>query len=137
MPNILRLNSKLDLWEQYRKKEHECGKNIPDNLIDTFAGLCENSRETWYPNIDTIIVLIAVVPGSSCSCERSISKLGLLETCLRTTMTQERLNGLSLLQAHRSINMDYEKLLNMFARDYPKRLQLIDILEDSDSDSEA
>ena len=69
LPNILRLESVLDLWERYWKKEHEIGKDIPDNIIDTIATLCDKGRETWYPNIYTILVLIGVVPGSSCSCE--------------------------------------------------------------------
>ena len=65
LPNILRLESVLDLWERYWKKEHEIGKDIPDNIIDTIATLCDKGRETWYPNIYTILVLIEVVPGSS------------------------------------------------------------------------
>ena len=69
-----------------------------------------------------------MVPASSNSCERSISKLRLIKTYLRSTMGQERLTGLALLNAHRDIAIAYDELLDIFARDYRHRLELVDIL---------
>jgi len=51
-----------------------------------------------FPNIHTLIVIVATLPITSCECERSISMLKLLKTTLRSTMTENRLNGLALLQ---------------------------------------
>ena len=73
----------------------------------------------------TILEIVGTVPSASNSCERSISKLRLIKTYLRTTMAQDRLNGLTLLYTHREINIDYDKLLDIFARQYPHRLRLI------------
>ena len=121
------LSSELDLWESYWKDESKAKRNIPD-IMDTIIELSERNRKTWYHNIYTIYVLVAVVPGSSCSCERCISKLRLLKTYLWSTMSQERLNGLALLFSHLDIEINYEKLLNIFARDYRHRLQLVNML---------
>ena len=40
-------------------------------------------------------------------------------------MGQERLNGLSLRHVHFSTNIDFEEVLNMFARKHPRRLTLL------------
>ena len=53
---------------------------------------------------------------TSCSGERSFSKLALIKNCLRTTMTNERLNALSILDVKNSVlNMtEFEAILNDF-----------------------
>ena len=76
-----------------------------------------------------MLELVGVVPGSSNSCERSISKLRLLETYLRSTMGQEGLNGLALLYVHSDIDINYGELMDIFVRDFRHRLQLINILD--------
>ena len=134
LPNHVRIEQELDLWENYWRNEMKMKRVIPDTITETLTYLNEGGRETWYPNIYTILILIAVVPSSSCSCERTISKLRLLETYLRSTMSQERLNGLALLFVHYDIEIDYEEVLNIFARNYKHRLQFIDILNDGACD---
>ena len=47
---------------------------------------------------------------------------------LLSTMKNERLNGLALLCIHYDMNIDYEEVLDIFARRYRHRLQLLDIL---------
>ena len=133
MPNVLNIQSELDLWYNFWLKEKAEKRTVPDNITDTLKIVV--GRKEWFPNIFTILVLVGVVPGSSNSCERSISKLRLLKTYLRSTMNQERLNGLSLMYAHSNIEIDYEEILNIFARDYRHRLELIDIL-DTDPDEQ-
>jgi len=43
-----------------------------------------------------------VLPVTSCEAERSLSTLRRLKTYLRTTMSQEQLNGLALLNTYNS-----------------------------------
>ena len=43
-------------------------------------------------------------------------------------MSQERLNGLALMHAHRDIELDNKQIIDMFARLHPRRLKLQDIL---------
>ncbi|XP_065647030.1 zinc finger MYM-type protein 1-like isoform X1 [Hydra vulgaris] len=62
------------------------------------------------------IKIILVQPVSTCTAERSFSSLRRLKTFLRSTMSQERLNAVSLMNTHkeitRSIKMDF--LLDRF-----------------------
>ena len=63
-----------------------------------------------------------------CQCERSVSALRRLKTYMRGTMAQERLNGLAALSVHRNLNISENEIIHKFARMYPKRMQMIDIL---------
>ena len=128
LPNVNRLDEELDLWEHYWKGEETARNHIPDDVTDTLTYMHKSKIHLWYPNIHTILILIATVPSSSCSCERSISRLRLLKTYLRSTMKNERLNGLALLSIHYDMQIDYEKVLDIFARRFRHRLQLLDIL---------
>ena len=58
----------------------------------------------YFPNISTLINLMATLPVESCECERSISMQKLIKTSLRSTKTQERLNGLAMMQFYRDIH---------------------------------
>ena len=60
---------------------------------------------------------------------RSISKLRLIKTFSRSTMDQDRLSSLALMNIHRDVDIDFNKVLDIFARDYPHRLLLVDILK--------
>ena len=47
-----------------------------------------------------ILAHIMVLPVTSCEVEQSFSSLRRIKTYLRSTMTQERLNGLALLNVY-------------------------------------
>ena len=127
MPSKLNLEVEMNMWEQFWTLEKSKKNKIPDTIMETLKLI--NKKKEWFPNIYTILTLIAVVPPSSNSCERSISRLRLLKTYTRSTMTQERLSGLAALYIHREIPLDYQKVLDIFARDYPHRLALKNLLD--------
>ena len=49
------------------------------------------------PELDTACVLFATIPVTVASAEHSFSKLKLIKTYLRSSISQERLDGLALL----------------------------------------
>ena len=53
-------------------------------------------------------------PVGSVPCERSFSALRKLKTWNRTTMTEDRLNGLALFHIHKNVNIDRERVLDAF-----------------------
>ena len=61
-----------------------------------------------------IVSLMATFPVTSCECERLISVLKLIKTSLRSTMTQDRLNGLAMMHYHRDIDIDPQTLSKNF-----------------------
>ena len=52
--------------------------------------------------------LLCTVGVTSCECERSASALRRRETYIRTTMGQERINGLALMRVHYAVDIDIQ-----------------------------
>ena len=48
----------------------------------------------------------------------------------RTTQTDQRLTGLCIICAYRDVAIDWEKVVNTFAIQNPRRMALINILDD-------
>ena len=49
-------------------------------------------------------------------------------------MGTERLSGLAHSHVHRDITIDVETVITMFARRHPRRMTLVDILDDPGED---
>ena len=127
LPEFVNLESELDQWKLYWNQKF-LEETIPDTITDTLLSV--DKVKHWFPNIYRILCLVAVVPASSNSCERSMSRLRTLKTYLRSSMSQERLSSLALAGIHREIELDPEKILDRFAINNPRRMELIDILDD-------
>ena len=56
------------------------------------------------------------LPVTNAEAERSLSTLKRLKTYLRSTMTQERVNGLALLAVHKEVTVDTQLLIDRFAQ---------------------
>ena len=80
-------------------------------------------------NIYTILQLLATVPISSATCERSISTLRYIKTYLRNSMTQDRLNGLALMYVHEDKHIDLDQVIELLVQMHPRRMQMADILQ--------
>ncbi|GFX95945.1 zinc finger MYM-type protein 1 [Trichonephila clavipes] len=65
--------------------------------------ILENNLEEIYPNVYITIRIMLTVPVSTASAERSFSKLKLIKTYLRSTMSQELLSALSVLSIEAEI----------------------------------
>ena len=83
-----------------------------------------------YPNITAAMTVLAVIPITMCECERSVSTLRILKTYIRTTMGQDRLNGLALMHVHYSMNLEVDVIVEQFCKMHPRRMELIDIMKD-------
>ena len=82
-----------------------------------FEHLIENNRFTTFPNVFIALRIYLTMPITVASGERSFSKLKLIKTYLRSTVSQERLNSLSMLSIESEIAkaIDFENILNDFA----------------------
>ena len=126
LPNIIGLPAELTLWQRRWEEEvEEVGiDKFPDRVSKTLISV----DSVAFPNIFTILKVLATIPVTSCSCERSISSLRLLKNYLRNTTGQERLNGLALMHAHRAIPLDYNKIIDLFATLHSRRMRMVHIL---------
>ena len=59
----------------------------------------------------------------------SFSGLKRIKTAVRSSMTTERLTGLSLLHIHRDIPVNIDVAIDEFCRRHPRRMQMVDLLD--------
>ena len=52
-------------------------------------------------------------------------------------MGEKRLKALALLNVHRKINLDVDKVIDRFAIKHPRRMLLVDIFNSDDTDNTA
>ena len=67
-----------------------------------------------YPSIDTILCIMLTMPVTSATAERSFSVLRRLKTYVRSTMNNDRLSSLALMQIHRDFSVDLDKVMEKF-----------------------
>lgn len=79
-----------------------------------------------FPNFWTALRILLTIPVTVASGERSFSKLKLIKTYLRSTMSQERLNGLAILSIENEVasQLDYRKLIDDFASAKSRKIRL-------------
>ena len=93
----------------------------PSRLIDTL----KHAKPELYPNIHRAVKVLLTMPVTSATAERSFSALKRIKTYLRSTMVEDRLNGLSLMHVHPEIPLNFDQVINTFAADGNRRIQLI------------
>lgn len=107
------LEAELMRWRSYWKRRYDNSYIMPKTIADAAS---EASKLGTYPAITTLLHIFATLPVTTCTGERSFSSLKLLKTYLRSTMSQERLNGLSHLYIHKHIVLDYDAVVDIFSK---------------------
>ena len=76
-----------------------------------------------YPNILTAYIIFLTLSVTVASTERSFSKLKLIKTYLRSSMSQERLNGLAILSIEKELlaKIDTDVIITDFASQNVRR----------------
>ncbi|XP_021991444.1 zinc finger MYM-type protein 1-like [Helianthus annuus] len=125
---IASLETRLEQYQQYKKI---FGFLFPKNLRELtekdlksccyglqvalkFKDESDVDADELYEELKLVLLTISVTVESA---ERSFSKLKFLKTYLRSSMSQERLNGLAMISIENDILeiMDYEDLIESFA----------------------
>jgi hypothetical protein len=96
-------------WEQlgiviWYVKEHKpvewlleivsCEKIAGKDLCDNLTKSLQTVKLYMYPNITTIIHILLLTSVTACSVERANSSLRFVKLCFRSTMNEDRFNGL-------------------------------------------
>jgi hypothetical protein len=87
------------------------------NFAEFFSWILEYELVEIFPNIVLLLRIFFTVSVSVASCERSFSKLKLIKTYLRSTMSDMRLSGLALLSIEKELaaKLDYGECIKEFA----------------------
>jgi hypothetical protein len=101
------------------QKANFCNKKKigPIDILKFLKGM------NYFPNTFIAYRILLTIPVTVASAERSFSKLKLLKSYLRSTMLQERLNGLALIAIENDLleNIQYEELVDEFASKNARR----------------
>ena len=95
----------------------------------TFATIIELYRELYplqeaFPILITLIENAITIPVSSTTNERTFSKMKMIKTTVRNTVTNDRLNDLCILAVERDIHVSFEYLTDSFS-DVHKNSQIM------------
>ena len=94
------------------------------NSITECQALCDSDL---YPNINALLIT-ATLPVTTCECERSFSTLRCLNTYLRRTQTNTRLDALALINIHCGDEVDVDEVVNKFAKLHSRKMELSSII---------
>ncbi|CAO2835306.1 unnamed protein product [Amaranthus hypochondriacus] len=99
---------------------------LPSEKLGALDTLKRLKRVDCFPNAVIAYRILLTIPVTVASAERSFSKLKLLKTYLRSSMSQERLNGLALIAIENEVlDKDaYEDLIDEFASKNARRKKI-------------
>nr|CAI5830621.1 unnamed protein product [Callosobruchus analis] len=116
------LKAEILLWKEKRAAIRNSTPKIavPSTAIEAL----HHCSQDVYFIVYQILKLLATLPVSNATPERTFSSLRRLKTSLRATMGQDRLTGLALLSTHRDI-IDINNIINQFAKSGSRRLPFV------------
>ena len=101
-----------------------------DDLPDTIETTLQHTMVVMYPNIFVVLILLGVIPVTTCSFEDVFPFFERHKTYLHKTMSQNRLNDLAVLQIHYGMTLNAAEILDRLIVKYRKRLKMVNILSD-------
>ena len=112
------LKSEFEVWAALWRRRPDVGAPV------TAIGALNECSVEVFPNIHLLLRVLAVFPASTAEAERVFSKVTRTLTALRATMTEDRLEALVLLQAHRDSLPATDDVIDVFATSGARRLHL-------------
>lgn len=99
---------------------------MPKENIGPVEILIFLKRHDCFPNASIAYRVLLTIPVTVASAERSFSKLKLLKSYMRTTMTQQRLNDLTIIALESEVleKIDYEDIIEDFISKNTPRMRM-------------
>ncbi|KAF0752819.1 protein FAM200B-like, partial [Aphis craccivora] len=85
---------------------------IPKTSLEAF----ERCDSETFPIVYNCFLILLTLPATSATAERNFCSLRRLKTWMRSRISEERLNGLALLNCYRNISIDCEEVIDEFAK---------------------
>lgn len=109
---------------EYGRWQRKWAEVLPDDRPKTIGSSLSACAASSYPNILVILKIFATIPVTTATAERSFSQLRRQKTYLRSTMGNDRLNGLAMMAVHKEIPLEYDKVIDEYCRSHNPRLKL-------------
>ena len=118
--DLNKMNLKLQLESLAANFDYEgnAADIVLSDVIKYFSSMSVRERK-WLKEVESLLKLVLVLPATNATSERSFSSLRRIKTYLRSTMKQERLNGLMVMHIHKE-RVDKIKLVDV-AREFVSR----------------
>ena len=103
---------------------------VSDHVSDAYGVLSELLKmEAAFPDLLQFVQIVLTVPIASATAERSFSTMKREKTCLRSTMTDQKLNNLCLSAVEREMSHDLlsdpSSVVDKFALLQDRRLSFV------------
>lgn len=85
------------------------------SMISLFSLFCKVNLKSVFPNLYMALKIAVTLPVSSTTTERSFSKMKLIKTRLRSTMGNNRLEGLMRMSCKFDMDIDYDEVIHTFS----------------------
>lgn len=102
------LLAEIKMWNLKLSKLDEKPSSVVEHIK------CCNG--VFFPNVLKLLLILVVLPVTNCTLERSFSKLNKIKSTDRSTMTEDRLNGLVLLSIYRDEPIDVNEVMQEMAK---------------------
>ncbi|XP_052837461.1 uncharacterized protein LOC128253236 [Drosophila gunungcola] len=99
----------LKMWKKYLIRK---GDIKPNNSLKAL----DDCPEENCPNINMLLRILATLPVSTSTAERTFSSLKRIKTIQRNTIKEDRLNGLAALAMHRDIGITADEVIDELAK---------------------
>lgn len=117
----------IDVSELYNELQ-AIARRVPKNAKpqDVLNYICNSNLLDSMPNLVIALCILLTLPVSVASGERSFSKLKLIKTYIQSTMTQDRLVGLSTLSIKQDIaqTIDLNELVSTFSKLKARKMKM-------------
>ena len=92
-----------------------------DSAVDIVENMTQDGLNELLPVFNEVASILATIPATSCSAERSFSGLRRMKTYLRSTMEQERLSSIALINIERAytntvLENEMDNMIDIFGR---------------------
>lgn len=101
--------------ENHDEEEPTTSKSNKENAASMLQLLSKFNLSSAFPNLYLAYKALYTIPVTSAAAERSFSKVKIIKSRLRSTMTQSRLESLLLLNCETDINIDLNQAINKLA----------------------
>ena len=116
------IHEEIAQWKELNKRKPET-----ERAASCVQALKE-CNSTLFPNIHTLLRIACTLPVTSCECERSCSVLRRLSNYMRSTMGQNRLTHLALMNIHYAHDIDLDLVVKRFSELHPRRLEMTNLI---------
>ena len=111
------LEAEQKMFASFRRV-HGLGYMAVSEVLETMH---ENDLFDMLPELSKVVHILAVIPATLCSAEPSFSALRRLKTYLRSTMGQQRVTNIALINIERAyansvVNNDMDRVIDIFGR---------------------